>query len=375
MTQAMALNRILVKAGHELVGVLLGTEKPEDVPSYLTNQISAPVETFRSPTFEVSQDAQSIAWMRSAIKTGFFLPRYISSVKQIINTIDTLQPDLVVNFFEPLTGLAMIRRRQIPCIAVAHQYMFLHPRYASVEGGFFQRVSMKLYTRLTSIGANRRLALSFYPAETLDRQRLRVVPPLLRDELFSLGPTTDESFILVYSWTAEVVSQILDWHERNPDIRLQCFIPDSGFKFVRPHADTLTICPLHETLFLERMNACSGVVTTAGFETPSEAFYLGKPLLMVPTHFEQYCNARDAEVSGAGTFTKNFNLEEFALGAARFRPVNRSFRTWVSEASEIFLDEIHSLVGDREGATHHRDDFIQSSTNHEAVERAELVST
>jgi len=375
MTQAIALERILAKAGHELVGVLLGTEKPDDVPSRLTNQINARVETFQSPTFEVTRDAQSIAWIRSAIKTGFLLPRYLASVNQIINTIDRLQPDLVVNFFEPLTGLAMIRRRRIPCIAVAHQYMFLHPRYASGEGGLFERVFMKLYTQLTSVGANRRLALSLYPAETLDRYRLRVVPPLLRDELFSLGPSTDESFILVYSWTAEVVSQILDWHETHPDVRLECFIPDSGFTYIRPHAETLTFYRLHETLFLERMNACSGVVTTAGFETPSEAFYLGKPLLMVPTHFEQYCNAKDASFIGAGSFTTKFDLDDLACHAAPSRPANTSFRVWVSRASEIFLNEVHSLVVDGRVPKHSEEGLNRASQEPNRAQPVELDIT
>ena len=42
------------------------------------------------------------------------------------------------------------------------------------------------------------------------------------------------------------------------------------------------------------MGRCRGVVCTAGFESVSEAMWLGKPVCMAPTpgHYEQRCNAR-----------------------------------------------------------------------------------
>ena len=52
-----------------------------------------------------------------------------------------------------------------------------------------------------------------------------------------------------------------------------------------------------ETLFLEYMAGCKGYATTAGFESVCEAMYLQKPVLMVPTHIKQECNALDAMLS------------------------------------------------------------------------------
>lgn len=48
------------------------------------------------------------------------------------------------------------------------------------------------------------------------------------------------------------------------------------------------------------MSSCRAYATTAGFESVCEAMYLGKPLLMVPAHIEQDCNAYDAARGGAG---------------------------------------------------------------------------
>lgn len=40
--------------------------------------------------------------------------------------------------------------------------------------------------------------------------------------------------------------------------------------------------------------------TTGGFESVCEAMYMGKPVLMVPAHVEQECNAFEAMNQGAG---------------------------------------------------------------------------
>lgn len=43
------------------------------------------------------------------------------------------------------------------------------------------------------------------------------------------------------------------------------------------------------------MAGCKAYASTAGFESVCEAMYLGKPILMVPAHIEQDCNAYDAK--------------------------------------------------------------------------------
>lgn len=48
------------------------------------------------------------------------------------------------------------------------------------------------------------------------------------------------------------------------------------------------------------MAGCKAYASTAGFESICEAMYLGKPVLMVPAHIEQDCNAYDAMKAGAG---------------------------------------------------------------------------
>lgn len=56
--------------------------------------------------------------------------------------------------------------------------------------------------------------------------------------------------------------------------------------------------------------------------------YLGKPLLMVPAHIEQDCNAYDAFRSGAGVISEEFDLERLLDFSEHFHP-NMAFRYWV----------------------------------------------
>ena len=87
--------------------------------------------------------------------------------------------------------------------------------------------------------------------------------------------------------------------------------------------DTLSFHQLDDVKFLRYMAGCKAYATTAGFESVCEAMYLGKPLLMVPAHIEQDCNAYDAFRSGAGVISEEFDLERLLDFSASSRSARR----------------------------------------------------
>jgi UDP-N-acetylglucosamine:LPS N-acetylglucosamine transferase len=93
------------------------------------------------------------------------------------------------------------------------------------------------------------------------------------------------------------------------------------------------------------MAECKYVVCTAGFESVSEAAYLGKPLFMVPVenHVEQQINALDAVRRGPGVTDKNFDLNRLKELPDRLN--NGEFREWLKEADAILLRAIYYAVG------------------------------
>ena len=69
------------------------------------------------------------------------------------------------------------------------------------------------------------------------------------------------------------------------------FLWDSGRRNLGEEVDnTLSFYQLDDVEFLRQMAGCKAYASTAGFESVCEAMYLG-PILMVPAHIEQDCNA------------------------------------------------------------------------------------
>ena len=203
---------------------------------------------------------------------------------------------------------------------------------------------MKIYTRLLGARATK-LALSLYAATDLPDKKIFVGPPILRKQLFSLTANPNGNFALVYLLNHGYAEQIINWSQANPQTRLHCFYDKPGAPVEFQHSPSLTFHKLDGEKFLQMMAECRQVVCTAGFESLSEAAWLGKPLLLVPVenHVEQQVNAIDAQQFGIGIAEKSFNLDRLAELPARL-PTN-SFHGWMNCASAKLFEAIEHAVG------------------------------
>ena len=107
-----------------------------------------------------------------------------------------------------------------------------------------------------------------------------------------------------------------------------------GSQFVSANSITLVTQQL-STVFIQGAAQSSSVVVG---NTLGEAMYLGKPVLMVPTHIEQSCNAFDAVQAGAGVVADRFDLDAL-LGLSRTHRPNPAFSHWVKQADWLILRE------------------------------------
>lgn len=341
MTQAISLALELRDAGHELVAALVGNADGRTPPAFLTEALDCPIHAHESPVIKLDRDSRSIDVWGTTWSASRMLLHYVSSVRKVESRTAHYEPDVVVNFYDPIFGLA--RNVNAPVVAIAHQYMFHHPRYPFTEGSALQRTSMLMFTRLTAANATRRLALSLYPAKDLPDWNLRVVPPLLRRDLFELTPRRSEpDYLLAYLWRPELLPEIREWCDDWPRFKVHCFLEHPERKADDVRSPNLTLHHLDQDRFLRMMAACSGVATTAGFETTAEAMYLGKPLLMVPTHIEQQCNAQDAALLGAAIPSTTFDLERLEHVTQRDQT---DFREWARSSAEIILEELEVTAG------------------------------
>src|SRR5207244_668272 len=62
----------------------------------------------------------------------------------------------------------------------------------------------------------------------------------------------------------------------------------------------ITFIPVSKAAFNKSLISCKAIITGAGFETPAEALYLGKKLLVIPIRgqYEQFCNAAALQKMG-----------------------------------------------------------------------------
>lgn len=336
LTQCIALEEILKQNGHEVVEVLVGKSAARELPAFFQQKMKAPILRFESPNFLPSAANKRNNLLRSITYNLCKTPTYLKSIRFIKQRIEANQPDVVINFYELLTGFCYaFYNIQIPQICIGHQYLFLHKDFELPEIHRAKIGTLNFFSRLTSIGAAQRLALSFHEMPEDAQHRIRVVPPLLRKEVFTLQPK-EGNYIHGYMLNSGFAESVMDWHRKRPDTPLCFFWDRKGETEVKKVDDTLSFHPLDDKKFLEMMSGCRAYASTAGFESICEAMYLGKPILMVPAHIEQDCNAYDAARNGAGIVSRNFDLGNLLDFTKTYQP-NTTFRPWVNNARYIIL--------------------------------------
>jgi len=337
MTQALALGSFLRDAGHSVERVLLGRSPHRSVPDYFASAFDAPVRSFHAPTQVPGSDGQRLSVGRTALDAIRRSPDFIKSVIDIADA--TRDADVVVNFLDLMGALSRLIRSDVPAVAIAHNYIFLHPELDSAPGPEHVKRFVLAYARATASGGARKVALSFEPYPPRPASHLDVAPPLLRPGLDAL-PVADEGFLLAYALNPGYANNLARWHRRNPSVAVHCYVDGGSEALSGPAEPGFHTHPLAGEAFLDHLSRCRAYVGSAGFESICEAHYLGKPVLAVPTegHFEQTLNAWDAERSGAARAGTYQDLDDFW----RNQPVPSSesvagFRAWVARAPELLV--------------------------------------
>jgi uncharacterized protein (TIGR00661 family) len=343
MTQAIAAAQTLQRHGHEIVAVTAGTNPSRTIPEFFAREFGDRLKPIASPgfSFQGGRGVAALATLRQAISG---LDLYRESLATIENTIDGTQPDLIINFLEPLTGLFnLLHPHKIPVISVGHQFMLGHPDFVGSPRFKFQQWTMRQYVRFSGARSTK-LALSFYPAASIPERRLFICPPLLRSEVFELPYDCPGRFLLAYVLNQGYTEDILRWHAAFPDVELHCFCEKPKVEPVWRYDATLYFHKLDGAKFLRMMAESRGVACTAGFESLNEAAWLGKPLLVVPVanHVEQHLNALDAAKAGLALAATRFDLTPL-LRPWKGANLN-TYRSWVRRAGSVLLSVIEEAT-------------------------------
>ena len=104
LTQAITLEEILRRNGHEVVEVLVGKEQYPSPAGFLQPQHTGTCERFLSPNFLPTPANKRVSMSRSIAYNLMQVPAYLRSICYIHRRIHETDADLVINFYELLTA-------------------------------------------------------------------------------------------------------------------------------------------------------------------------------------------------------------------------------------------------------------------------------
>lgn len=343
LTQAISLAEILGRHGHEVVEVLVGKSRLREMPAFFGERMRVPIRVYEAPSFIFKKDKKHIDKVKTFIynTTPMKIHKFGRSIEMIHQRIKTVNPDAVVNFYEILPGFMHLRFKiDIPFVNIGHQYMLRHPDYPFGRDDSQSLVILKLHALLSGISATKILALSFYPMKEFPREKLVVMPPLLRREVLEMHPVEGD-YILGYMLNQGYFSEVREWHDAHPDVKLHFFWDKKDIPEELVIDNTLTLHRINDEKFLHHMGKCRGYITTAGFESVCEALFMNKHVMLIPSHIEQEVNAADAASIGGGIVGDSFDLSlllSYMQEERRFD--HEEFRKWVFSAEELFIKEL-----------------------------------
>lgn len=343
LTQAMTLEKLLTERGHEVVGIMVGKSPQRRLPDFFLNGVGAPVSHFESMNFLPSADNRKPSMVKTVLFNTFGFHKYFPSIQSVCDSIRSSGADVVVNFYELMAGLAyFFHEIDVPMVCIGHQYLFLHKDFGLPREKYPDSIALDFFTRLTSVNAVKHLALSFRPMARDEKHGIVAVPPLLRPEVLEMEPVRGD-YLHGYMLNRGFADDVMTWHAEHPEVELRFFWDNWDAGKIHKIDDKLTFYLIDDKEFLRQMSGCRAYASTAGFESVCEAMYMGKPILMVPSHIEQEINAFDAQRSGAGISSDRFDLSRLIEFSDSYQP-DEAFRSWVRSASDMIIDELENIA-------------------------------
>lgn len=208
-------------------------------------------------------------------------------LKQLLREIHSLPVedyDMVISDFEPVSSWAC-KLKTKPCIALSHQSALLNknsprPHIKDPVG----KAILKSYAPSSA-------SYGFH-FEAYDEN---IFTPVIRKEIRE-AKVSDDGHYTVYlpSYSDKRLIRLLSafsnirWHIFSKHFEHAI---DSG---------NIKVSPLSNDAFIQDMASAHGVLCGAGFETPAEALFLKKKLLVIPmkNQYEQYCNGAALQKMG-----------------------------------------------------------------------------
>jgi uncharacterized protein (TIGR00661 family) len=210
-----------------------------------------------------------------------------SNLKQLYKEIKSLpigDYDLVINDFEPVSAWAC-KMKHKDCIGLSHQAAVINkkspkPKNKDIVG----KAVLHNYAPVTE-------AYSFH----FGAYDKNIFTPVIRNQIRN-AKAEDKKHYTVYlpAYSDERIIKVLG---EIKNVNWQVFSKHSKKVYKEKNVQ---IRPVNNEEFIESLINCTGILCGSGFETPAEALFLKKKLMVIPMkgQYEQQCNAAALKTMG-----------------------------------------------------------------------------
>lgn len=210
-----------------------------------------------------------------------------SNLFQLKREIDELRVedyDLVINDFEPVSAWAC-HKKKVPCISLSHQGSYLSNKVPMpLKNDFLGKFILKNYAPADTHFGFHFQEYDDYIFTPVIRKQVREQKTDVQDYYTVYLPAYDDAYLL------KTLSLLGDynWHIFSKHARQSYQVGN------------ITINKITNDKFVADMARSTGVLCGAGFETPAEALFMKKKLMVIPMkgQYEQQCNAAALEQMG-----------------------------------------------------------------------------
>ncbi len=229
-----------------------------------------------------------------------------------IRSLPVSNYDLIINDFEMISTWAA-RLKHVPIISLSHQAAVLNKKAPKPKHSDW------LGKRILKHYAPTKHSYGFH-FESYDQN---IYTPVIRKAIRDLEVSNDGHYTVYLPAYGD--KQIIKKLSSFQDIKWEVFSKHTDKKYRKKN---VFISPIANDAFLKSLASSTGVLCGAGFETPAEALFLQKKLMVIPmkTQYEQQCNAAALKKMGV-TVIKNLKTKRF-----------NKIESWLNKKNKVNID-------------------------------------
>lgn len=250
-----------------------------------------------------------------------------SKAKKLYNDIKQIPVedyDLIINDFEPVSAWAAYLKK-IPCVGLSHQAAVINknapkPKKKDLLG----QIVLKKYAP-TSVQYG-------FHFRSYDEN---IFTPVIRSQIRDLKPGNSGHYTVYLP--AYEDKKLIKFLSRFGKTKWEVFSKHNQKEIKH---NKVVIKPISNEAFLESLRTCRGVLCGAGFETPAEALFLRKKLMVIPMkgQYEQQCNA--AALKGMGIPVLKSLKEKHNIKVKNWLESDQSIEVDYPDLTQEIIDRI-----------------------------------